>query len=238
MLNAPSLVTHCMQPDLIHLVLFCRRPAAGIGKQRLARSLGKETAAQAARLLLGAALEDLHDWPGPVVLAPASAADYEWATGLLDRPGQVLAQPPGNLGERLNGIDRSLRANGAQKILYIGSDSPGLDAPYYAAARQALQNADVVLGPAADGGVTLMGARAAWPDLSGLPWSTARLGTALAELCVLEGWTLATLDTRHDVDHETDLHQLASGLRQDERPARQALLQWWQATGAQRGAGT
>ena len=227
-----------MQPDPIHLVLFCRRPAPGIGKQRLAHSLGQDSAAQAAQLLLDAALEDLHDWPGPAVLSPASAADSQWAAGLLDRPCEVVAQPPGNLGERLNGVDLSLRAKGAKKILYIGSDSPGLDAPYYNAARQALHSADAVLGPAADGGVTLMGNQTAWPDLGGLPWSTAHLGAALAELCILQGWKLATLETRHDVDHEADLHQLAGSLRQDERPARQALLQWWQATGVRGGTRT
>jgi len=220
-----------MQPESIHLVLFCRRPAPGIGKQRLARSLGQGPAAQAAHLLLDAALEDLQDWPGPVVLAPASADDCQWAAGLLNRPCEVVAQPPGNLGERLNGVDQYLRANGAKNILYIGSDSPGLDAPYYAAARQALETSDVVLGPAADGGVTLMGSRTAWPDLRDLPWSTDDLGSALARLCVATGSRLTQLDTRHDVDHETDLRSLATHLRFDPRPARQALLRWWQSTG-------
>ena len=89
------------------LVVFCRRPVPGVGKQRLARGLGREAAHAVATALLACTLEDLDDWAGPVVLSPADAADLDWARALLAaRAGLhprscVVPQPEANLGERL-----------------------------------------------------------------------------------------------------------------------------------------
>ena len=46
------------------LVVFCRRPAAGIGKRRIAESLGDAETLELARLLLATTLEDSAAWPG------------------------------------------------------------------------------------------------------------------------------------------------------------------------------
>ncbi len=218
-----------MKTTDIGLVLFCRRPAPGVGKQRLAAGIGAGPAAEAAELLLATALEDLDAWPGPVALAPADAADCDWATTLLPRPGAVVAQPAGNLGERLNAVDRQLRARGARRLIYMGSDAPELRPEDYELARIALDAADVVLGPAIDGGVTLMGANAAWPALGELPWSTDQLGDELARLCEGDGRRIERIVPRGDVDVADDLERAARLLNKDPRPARQRLVHWWQA---------
>lgn len=215
----------------ICLVLFCRRPAPGIGKQRLAAAIGSEAAAEAAGLLLAAAVEDLDAWPGPVALAHAETGDHEWARGLLSRSCEVLAQSDGNLGERLNAADRELRLRGATRLAFIGSDAPELQATDYHAARSALDNCDVALGPALDGGVTLMAANSPWPDLAALPWSTSRLGSALHALCTANGRRVTSLETRADVDVVTDLERLALNLGDDSRPARARLVQWCRQQG-------
>lgn len=211
------------------LVLFCRRPAPGVGKQRLAEALGTGPAAELAGLLLNAALEDAEAWPGPVVLSPADPADAAWAGGLLTRACDVVVQPAGNLGERLNAVDQALRGSGRTRLCFIGSDAPALDPAYYSAARAALDAADVVLGPAVDGGVTLMAASRPWPGLAGLPWSTAALGRALSECCAAHGLSVATLGPRHDVDVTADLATARHELREDPRPRRRALSDWLDA---------
>ncbi len=220
-----------MKTTDICLVLFCRRPAPGEGKQRLAAGIGRETAAAAAELLLAAAVEDLNDWPGPVAVAPARDSDHEWASTLLARPGEILGQGNGNLGARLNAVDRELRRRGAQRLIFIGSDAPELSPGDYAAARAALDTADVVIGPALDGGVTLMGANAPWPALDALPWSTNQLGTALATLCKQHGRRVDHLEPGADVDVAADLERAGQALGSDTRPARQRLVQWWQTDG-------
>lgn len=210
------------------LILVCKRPAPGIGKQRLTASLGTEMTQKVANALLACALEDACNWSGPVVIAPASVEDVEWAQALsapVLSPVTIVPQVAGNLGQRLNALDQTLRAQGMKQLVFIGSDSPGLDTADYAATRAALQHADIVLIPALDGGVVLMANRYAWPNLSALPWSSDQLGVALMNACRSARQSVKTLGPGTDVDEMEDLVRLVILLRRDSRPARCALLE-------------
>ena len=50
--------------DLPVLVIFCKRPLPGQGKQRIAATLGKDVAYEIASALLQCALEDARAWLG------------------------------------------------------------------------------------------------------------------------------------------------------------------------------
>jgi rSAM/selenodomain-associated transferase 1 len=205
------------------LVIFCRRPAPGVGKQRLAADIGSAQAADIAALLLDTALEDAACWPGPVVLSPAEAADAQWAATLMGIPVHVIPQPAGNLGERLQAVDQLVRNSHPAPVVFIGSDAPALREDDYKAARSALLQHDVVLAPAQDGGVTLMGTRCAWPTLTDLPWSSDSLCAALRDHCIAQGLRVTTLPSGYDVDVAADLGRLCKDLRTDQRPARRIL---------------
>ena len=210
------------QPSSATLVVLFKRPGINQGKQRLAAELGAEPACRIAEGLLACALADARQWPGTVVLAPAHATDTEWAAGLVDG-AEVLSQGTGNLGSRLNTLDQTLRRKGHNTILYIGSDAPTLDQAMLSGAAAALERSDVVLCPAEDGGVTLMGNRKPWPDLQSLPWSTARLADALLRSCMDHGLTAASLPHSFDVDRPADLVRLLNQLNNDARSERQQL---------------
>ena len=208
------------------LVLLCKRPAPGVGKQRLAVRLGLEIAYQIAEVLLACALEDVIAWPGKVVIAPADAQDCAWAANLFKqtRPEvQILSQTGGNLGQRLNALDHALRANGLNQLIYIGSDAPDISPADFAAASRKLSDFDSVLKPTLDGGVSIMASRKPWPDLADLPWSTSRLGDLLSVLCQQSGYSVARLPEGFDVDKLEDLSYLAVKLAHDQRPARRLL---------------
>lgn len=206
------------------LVVFCKRPQLGIGKQRVAAERGAETAFELSRLLLSAAFEDAHAWDGPVVIAPASADDEAWARKLLSS-ATVVPQQGANLGERLNHVDRQLRAAGARKIIYIGTDAPGLNQERLQAAATQLDTLDTVLAPAVDGGVVLMGSRQPWPELGDLPWETAELCAALMQRC--GGYAaVGLLEPGYDIDYWHDLQRALPELRRDKRYWRQTLADW------------
>ncbi len=214
--------------DEATLILVCKKPAPGIGKQRLAANLGNEMTQKVAEALLACALEDACNWPGPVVIAPASTADIEWARDFsAPIPSSVTVAPQvaGNLGQRLNALDQTLRAQGMKQLVFIGSDSPGLNTTDYAATRTALQHTDIVLIPALDGGVVLMASRCAWPDLSALPWSSDQLGTTLIDACCSAKQSVKTLGQGTDVDEIGDFVKLVNLLKHDQRPERRALLE-------------
>lgn len=220
-------------PDSSVLVIFCKRPKVGVGKQRVATELGAHAALALSELLLNAALADAAEWAGPVVIAPAGAADADWAAQLLP-DALVVAQQGRNLGERINHVDGVLRQMGAEHVLIMGTDAPGLNARALAEAARALGKTDTVFVPAQDGGVTLLGARRPWPELSALPWETGRLSAALSDGCDAAGLSATwltpseTVGTKidRDVDHYADLLALTSYLKCDPRPTRKALLAW------------
>lgn len=215
------------------LAVFCRQPRSGVGKQRLAAAVGAESAYRIAAALWQCVREDLSDWAGDIALAVAEGSETEWAQREADslcqtsqrftKKVRVLAQPPGNLGVRLQSIDRELRAYDIKRVLFIGSDAPGLDVKKLTDIAATLHRHDVALAPAADGGVVAMAARVAWPMLEDLPWSTPTLGQALRDRCHEYGLTLATTQPSFDVDTVEDLPVALAALRDDPRPARRAL---------------
>jgi uncharacterized protein len=195
-------------------------------KRRLAVAIGAGRAAAAAGLMSACALEDMEAWHGPVCFAPAGPADRDWLLERIAPNALVVLQQDGNLGQRINHVDRALRARGLARQIFIGTDCPALDRDYLLRAEAALQTHDAVLGPAEDGGVVLMGSGRPWPDLAGLAWSTPRLEDGLSAVCAALGWSVATLEPRADVDTVADLAAARSALRGDPRAARKALSRW------------
>ncbi len=178
--------------------------SAARSKRRLAEHLGAQRATQVAQCLLDCAREDLTAWPGPVCVAPSAADEH------IDAPRAhtTVVQRGGNLGERINHVNEELVLERA---------AAALDAH------------EAVLGPAADGGVVLMGVRGRWPPLATLPWSTSALFESLHAACGARGLTAATLPRLNDIDTLGDLLALRTELLADSRPARRALVRWLSA---------
>ncbi len=212
-------------PKQAVLVIFCRRPAFGTGKQRIAAEIGKAAALQVANLLLDATLEDARKWPGKVVLAPARPADTQWARDLLP-DADIVPQPAGNLGQRINHVDTIVRARGARCVIFIGTDAPGMTPACLQDAASALEKSSAVFIPATDGGVTLLGADKSWPKLDDLAWETDRLYPELKNRCESVGWKCTELATGFDVDTRADLILTANRLIDDKRATRQTLRRW------------
>ncbi|NVK44596.1 MAG: DUF2064 domain-containing protein [Oceanospirillaceae bacterium] len=207
----------------VTLILFCKKPAPGIGKQRLAETLGTNAALRIASLLHDCALEQLRLWRGPKVLATAVAADVDGYRQCYPDIDRVLAQPAGSLGERINHIDRIMRSEGHERQIIIGSDTPEQTPARLEEAASGLERHDIFLAPATDGGVSLMATRRGWPDLGPLPWSTGELGEALARSCADSGLDVGWGHACPDVDLPSDLVRLKRSLAADRRPAQRAL---------------
>jgi glycosyltransferase A (GT-A) superfamily protein (DUF2064 family) len=206
------------------LVLVCKRPKLGFSKQRLVANLGMERTQHIAQALLDCALEDAQDWDNPVVIAPSSQQDKNWAATLISSLSvQILPQTSGNLGQRLNALDIALRNSGSKQLIFIGSDAPALSPIDYRAVIRALEHQDTVLIPATDGGVVLMASNRPWPDMTHLPWSTNHLGEELANCCRAVGQSVIFLKQSFDIDESSDLIKLTETLANDPRPARQLL---------------
>lgn len=189
------------------LGVFVKAPAPGQVKTRLAAEVGVHTAAEIYRHL-GRRVVSACGGPGHetvVWFAPARArsAVRDWLKGL--KVAAYQAQVSGALGARLGAAFRRHFRQAARRVILIGSDCPGVDAGLVSRALAALDEHDLVLGPAHDGGYYLIGLRAPVPQLfRGIAWSTeAVLGQTLAQARRL-GLSVALLPRLRDVDTASD----------------------------------
>jgi glycosyltransferase A (GT-A) superfamily protein (DUF2064 family) len=208
--------------DSCLVVLF---KAPDRSKRRLADEIG-ELATRAATHLWDCIAEDVDSWQGSVCYAPAELSDAEWLYRQLDTPHSAVLQHGRNLGARISHVDRVLRHGGERKLIFVGTDCPAMKPDYLARADASLEDYDVVLGPASDGGVVLMGARVAWPPLTGLSWSTRSLHEELTKACLSQELSVTDLEPRDDVDTVAELLATSRVLADDQRPARRALYHW------------
>lgn len=204
---------------VVALGIMCKAPRPGVSKTRLAASLGNETAA-------GLAARFIADVAATVerVTAPGVARGYavfapldgeEAIRALVPASFGVLPQLGADLGAALRGAMRRLLAEGHAGAVLINADSPTLPPALLERAVAALRQPGerLVLGPAADGGYTLIGLKEDRPELfSDIPWSTSEV---LAEtLHRAAGLNLAVelLPAWYDVDDLPSLRILQDEL--------------------------
>jgi hypothetical protein len=189
------------------LIVFVKAPRPGATKTRLAAHLGAEAAAAVYRAL---AMETARrtapgrgEFDRLFFHAPADAGP-ELASWL---PGETcLPQVEGDLGERMAAAFEETFRRGAGRAALVGTDVPGLSRGVVREALAALDNHDVVLGPARDGGYYLMALARPCPALfTAIPWSTPAVLTATLERTRALGLSVRLLDPLRDVDTLEDL---------------------------------
>ena len=203
-------------PARTTLLLFTRYPRAGEVKTRLIPALGPEGAATFHDRLVHHTLSEVRHWihaaPGRTGLVCLDgASDSQAQAWLPNTPCEP--QSTGDLGHRLRSAITAAFTAGAKTLLVIGSDCPRATADDFAAAQDALTNADVVLGPAADGGYWLIGLKSPHRQLfDNIPWGGPRvLVTTMAHARSLH-LTTKLLRTLPDVDLPEDLPDACTAL--------------------------
>ena len=194
------------------LLVFLKAPRPGRVKTRLAAGLGPDGPARAAaiyRRLVELTVAETHVLArtGVRVVLCVEPRDAlgEVETWLGDDP-ILAAQAPGDLGARMATAMRDAFAAGAARVVIIGTDCPGFRATHAALAFRALDEVDLVIGPARDGGYWLIGARDGVPPVfEGVPWSTPEVFAATRALASEAGLTVERLETLGDVDTVEDL---------------------------------
>jgi len=189
------------------LVVFARDPAPGRVKTRLARAIGDRTAAALYAALVADLRDRLAGAPFAVRWAVAEP-DHGFAARFGLDPETTFAQRGGDLGARLEDALRRMLDAGFARCAIVGSDVPGLGRDVVEDAFAALAAADVVLGPAADGGYYLIAARAPHDVFRGIAWSTSTVLEATLARAVSLGLRTARLEVLFDVDEEADLATL------------------------------
>ena len=199
-------------PARNQILVLTKLPRAGRVKTRLVGTLSASEAAQLHRACLQDTLRmvetcgDAERW---LLLAAGSGNARQFAHRLgLGRHWRVGTQGRGSLGDRLARAFRRGFREGAERIVAVGSDSPWMGVERLRAAFRALVDADVVLGPAADGGYYLVGTRRFLPELfEGIPWGSERVLAATLRALRRCGASWLLLPRDFDLDRPADLRR-------------------------------
>lgn len=198
--------TNSMDNNFI-VIVFSKAPIPGHAKTRLIPAMGAEQAA-----LLHAALAER----AIVTAQKSGAADVELCCTpnsdesffqycAEDFDVTLSEQGEGDLGERmLRALTQTLED--VEKAIIIGADCPALTPKHIEAAARALDDADVVLMPAEDGGYVLIGVTHTHANMfDGIHWGTSTVLAEQRQNLSACGLTLVETDTLWDVDRAEDL---------------------------------
>jgi rSAM/selenodomain-associated transferase 1 len=200
---------------------MAKQPLPGLVKTRLAAETTSAFAARVASAFLSDSLDRLASIDARRILAFSPQEARDFFLSLARGRFELTAQVDGDLGQRMAAFFEGQFRNGAEKIVLIGVDSPTLPLTHIEEAFAKLEQADLVIGPATDGGYYLVGCSVGRisnpshrlpPIFEGISWSEPTvLQDTISRLQRTE-WGLALLPPWYDVDTLNDWQMLRGHL--------------------------
>ncbi len=192
------------------ILLFIKYPEPGKVKTRFAAEAGQDAALVLYRLLVDRVMKIVTrcQYPFRICFSPATAGDAFafW----LGPDHRYQPQQGGDLGERMKTAFQKVFSEGVERALLIGSDVPGLGPEIVEEAFQVLDDCDVVIGPARDGGYYMIGFTASSfkPEVfDKIPWSTNAVYAATCRIMKAAELRIHCLPLLRDIDTLQDLKE-------------------------------
>ncbi|HYW21158.1 MAG TPA: TIGR04282 family arsenosugar biosynthesis glycosyltransferase [Nodularia sp. (in: cyanobacteria)] len=192
-----------------HLIIFTRYPEPGKTKTRLIPALGTVGAANLQRQMTERTISQVQE------LQKTQPISWEvrFAGGNLqlmsDWLGSDLVYHPqgdGDLGARMMRSLADTFQSGAEQVIIIGIDCPGINADILTQAFEVLKTCDLALGPAIDGGYYLIGLCQLMPKLFvNIDWGTSQVLQQSVDIAEQMKISLGYLPPLADVDLPEDL---------------------------------
>jgi len=197
---------------------MCKTPMAGHSKTRLSPALTPdECAALSACFIrdLAATIDALRateEVTGYAVYTPVGSEAV--LRSLLPQGFRLLSQSAGDLGARLLAATGDLLRAGHAGAILVSSDNPTLPLSILRDAVRAVRHSDtLVLGPALDGGYTLVGLSKPHARIfAGIPWSTPQVYRLTLERAREIDLPVVNVPQWYDIDDEYTLRLLQAEL--------------------------
>ena len=133
------------------VILMLKAPRPGTVKTRLAKDLGYERATEIYRKLVEHQIAQLPpEFDVEIYFAPVDAEQE--MKGWLGNKFQFHPQSEGNLGDRLTASANEVFNNQTDGLIFLGGDCPHLTTEILMKCKRQMENHEVVIGPACDGG--------------------------------------------------------------------------------------
>ncbi len=187
------------------LILFARDPILGKVKTRLSPFLEDGVILKLYTCFLQDSLDNIRLVENAdrfVGVAPSSESGFFAGTSGSDI--RLFIQEGENLGDKMRRAIQDRFAEGYERVVIIGSDSPSLPVSYIY--RALGSDKDMVLGPSTDGGYYLIGMRGKVVEVfNGVTWGTETVLRETFERLEKNGASLELLPVWYDVDSPEDL---------------------------------
>jgi rSAM/selenodomain-associated transferase 1 len=197
------------------VLVMAKAPRPGLVKTRLHPLLGPDGSARLQAELIRRSTELSTGQGFATFLAfdpPDARAEL---AALVPDTVHLLPQSGGDLGQRMTAVVAAVTAEHTGPLLVIGTDAPTLTPGLLHAAFAALgRGADVVLGPAVDGGYYLIGFHRPRPELFAIDpglWSGDQVLAVTVDAAAQHGCSVRLLPVMRDLDTPED----ATALRAD-----------------------
>ncbi len=198
------------------LVIFAKAPVPGQVKTRLCPPLTPDEAATLHGSFVLDTLERTKAAVGKLklqmdrYLACTPSSGHVFFKIMEERQGVKLIDQVGDdLGARMHYVVETMFSRGYRRTIIIGTDVPTVPLEYLRQALTLLENHDLTIGPALDGGYYLIGMNKPMPELFvDIPWSTDQVLRLTQEKAVVLGLKTALLERWRDVDTLDDLESL------------------------------
>ncbi len=203
----------------VALVVMARYPEKGRVKTRLAHSIGEEGTLRLYQAFLTDLAWRFANWTCQLHWAytPPEVDFNAFIASLASLDASSMNSFPQegpDLGARLHHAFHLTQSRQFQRTVLIGSDSPQISRTIIAQAQEALDSADVVLGPAEDGGYYLIAMKEPHDLFSDIPMSTDAVLQLTLERARKLGLSVHLLDPLFDVDELPELLRLVHLLQE------------------------
>lgn len=189
------------------LLIFAKAPAPGFAKTRLIPALGSEGAARLAQKLLYRTLDAAQgsDIERKELCVTPAIDDSRWQSAELPENMAISDQGGGDLGERMaRAAKRALQES--DRVILTGTDCVEINPSLLKEAAEALEEADAVIYPTADGGYALLGLTSFDASLfADMPWSTDKVAQLTLDRMNRLNWRVTLGRQLHDIDTPEDL---------------------------------
>ena len=187
------------------VMIFTRNPELGKVKTRLAKTIGDKSALKIYTFLLNHTKDVTQnlDCDKAVYYSVKVRQNDIWDATIY----QKHLQEGSNLGEKMFNAFKDSFFKGYKKVVIIGSDLLDLEEEHIKKAFIALDNNDVVIGPAQDGGYYLLGLNTLHSQIfKNKKWGTS---TVLQDtLADLSNKVVKLLDKKNDIDTWEDIKDI------------------------------
>lgn len=193
------------------IMVFVKNPELGRVKTRLAKSIGDQAALETYKILSKHTSKIISEIDSDQLIFYSDKIQDNNVWTATNCKKQI--QTKGDLGQKMLAAFQYGFSLGYQKILIIGSDLYSLRPKHIESAFEQLENYDVVIGPALDGGYYLLGLNFIIPKIfKQKQWSTS---SVLKEtLSDLKEFNVNLLEPLNDIDTYEDLKKEPQLLKQ------------------------